>query len=174
VHLPHTGNSIATVTPARRLDTVDVSLLLLRLGIGGLMLSLHGWARFLRASEYVLHGADWPFIRIVTRLGFPAAGAFAVASAAAESIGSLLVLAGLFTRAAAAFIAIDMAVAVYNELNGGDPQLPGLYLLGALVIVIAGPGRFALDRLRRGPDTSRARRSAEHEVDRAHQAQRRP
>ena len=44
-----------------------------------------------------------------------------------------------------------MAVAFYNEAGKGDPfELPALYLLLALVLVVAGPGALAVDRTASG------------------------
>jgi hypothetical protein len=36
--------------------------LLFAVGVAGLMLALHGWARFFRASDYVVFGTAWPFV----------------------------------------------------------------------------------------------------------------
>jgi putative oxidoreductase len=128
----------------------DCALALLRVGVAGLMLGLHGWARFFHASDYVVFGTAWPFVDLVTGLGFPWPGAFAVMSALSESVGAVLVAVGWLTRWAALTIAIDMAVALFNEGSKGDPiELPALYLLGALTVVIAGPGRYAIDRWQR-------------------------
>jgi uncharacterized membrane protein YphA (DoxX/SURF4 family) len=67
-----------------------------------------------------------------------------------ESVAVVFIALGLFTRPAAAIIAFNMAVALYNEAAKGDPfELPALYLLGALVILVAGPGRVAIDRRER-------------------------
>jgi putative oxidoreductase len=129
---------------------IDAGLLLLRLGVGTLMFGLHGWARLIRGFNYSVFDAPWPFVDLVASLGFPIAGAFAVASALSESIGAFLLAVGLFTRPAAAVLAIDMAVAVYNEISGGDSfELPALYFIGAVALMITGPGRYALDALRR-------------------------
>jgi putative oxidoreductase len=76
------------------------------------------------------------------------AGMFAVASALSESIGAILVGIGLFTRPAALFLAIDMTVALYNEMSGADPiELPALYFIAALTVVMTGPGRYGLDTI---------------------------
>lgn len=128
----------------------DAGLLVMRLGFAALMFILHGRARLMRAFDYSVFGGPWPFVDLVAGLGFPVAGVFAVASALSESIGALLLAVGLLTRPAAAFLAIDMAVALYNETSGGDPiELPALYLIGAVGLAITGPGRYALDALRR-------------------------
>ena len=129
---------------------IDAGLLVLRLGIATLMFALHGWARLIRAFNYSFFGEPWPFVDLVAGLGFPAAGLFAVASALSESIGALLVGVGLFTRLAAATLVIDMVVAFYNEISGGDPiELPALYLAGSIALMTAGGGRYSLDALRK-------------------------
>ena len=128
----------------------DCGLALLRLGVAGLMLGLHGWARFFRASDYLLFDTPWPFVDLVAGLGFPWPGAFAVMSALSESVGAVLVAVGWLTRWAALTIVIDMAVALFNESSKGDPtELPALYLVGALTVMITGPGRYAVDRWQR-------------------------
>ena len=127
---------------------LDAGLLVLRLGLATLMFALHGWARLGRAFNYSFFGAEWPFVSLVAGLGFPMAGAFAVASALSESIGALLLGVGFFTRPAAAVLVIDMGVALYNEISGGDPiELPMLYLIGSVALMIAGGGRYSLDAL---------------------------
>jgi putative oxidoreductase len=140
-----------TTSPDRRERfRIDIALLVLRLGVATPMFLLHGSARLLRAFNYSFYGAPWPFVDLVAGLGFPMAGAFAIASALSESIGALLVGVGLFTRPAAAVLAIDMAVAVYNEISGGDSfELPALYFISAVALMITGPGRYALDTIRR-------------------------
>ena len=92
-------------------------------------------------------GEPWTFVSLVGSLGFPLPSVFAVLSALSESVGAVLVGVGFFTRSAAAVIALNMAVAFINEASKGDPlELPGLYLLGAVVILLLGPGRLSVDR----------------------------
>src|SRR5262245_2693470 len=123
----------------------DWGLLLLRLGFAGLLIYLHGFARLGRAFNYAVHGQTWTFVSLVERLGFPFPGAFAVISAMSESMGALLVGLGVLTRPAALFVVVNMAVATASEASKGDPwELPALYLLPALVVLVAGPGRLGL------------------------------
>ena len=133
-----------------RVSRTDLALLIFRLGIAALMLGFHGWTRLHRAIGYAFFDQPWTFVNVVDRLGFPAPGAFAILSALSESAGVLLLGVGLFTRPACAFVAINMAVALLNELFHGDPiELPGLYLLGAVTIMLLGPGQLSVDGLRR-------------------------
>jgi putative oxidoreductase len=128
----------------------DWGLLLLRLGFAALLIGLHGWTRLGRAFNFVVHGTPWTFVDLVGRLGFPFPGAFAVFSALSESVAVTLIAVGLFTRPAAAIVAFNMGVAFYNEAGKGDPfELPALYLLIALVLVVTGPGALAAEPQRR-------------------------
>jgi len=124
----------------------DVALLLLRLGFAALLLGFHGYARFFRAWHFAIDHQPWSFVDVVSRLGVPWPGLFAVLSALSESIGAALVGLGLFTRWAAAMFCINMIVALYNEAHKGDSiELPALYFLMAMTLAILGPGGFSLD-----------------------------
>ena len=95
----------------------DLGLLTLRLGIGGMLLGLHGWARLVKAFGYLFLGQQWTFIGLVQRMGFPVPVVFAVASALAESVGAVLLILGLGTRWATLAIGINLGVAVGLELS---------------------------------------------------------
>jgi putative oxidoreductase len=123
-----------------------LGLLILRVGFASLLLGFHGWTRLGRAIGYVFYGQPWTFVDLVGRLGFPMPAVFAVLSATAESVGALLVAVGLFTRWGAALIATNMAVALVNEASKGDPlELPALYFLSAVAILLLGPGPWSAD-----------------------------
>jgi|KBSMisStaDraftv2_1062788.scaffolds.fasta_scaffold1914286_1 uncharacterized membrane protein YphA (DoxX/SURF4 family) len=141
----------------RRYSEIDLGLLLLRLGFAALLIGFHGWTRLFRAFNLVVHHQAWPFVGVVQRLGFPYPSVFAVLSALSESVAVAFLAAGLYTRPAALVIAFNMTVAVYNEASKGDSyELPALYLLIAIVLVVTGPGRMSvgaprsseMDRLR--------------------------
>ena len=130
-----------------RYSATDWGLLLLRIGFATLMIGLHGWTRLLRAFNYVVGGQPWTFVDLVGRIGFPYPPVFAVLSALSESVALVFIAIGLFTRPAAAVIAFNMAVAFYNEAAKGDPfELPALYLLCALVLLVTGPGAVTIGR----------------------------
>jgi putative oxidoreductase len=129
----------------RRYSEIDLGLLLLRLGFAALLVGFHGWARFLRAFNLVVHHQAWPFVGVVHRLGFPYPTVFAVLSALSESIAVAFVAAGLYTRPACLVIAFNMTVALYNEASRGDSfELAALYLLVAIVLFLTGPGRISV------------------------------
>jgi putative oxidoreductase len=132
-----------------RVSRADVGLLVLR-GSAALMVGFHGWTRLHRAIGYVFLDQPWTFVDMVHGLGFPFPAVFAVLSALSESVAASLMAVGLFTRWASAILAIDMAVALLNELVKGDPiELPALYFLAAVTIVMLGPGRLSVDGVRR-------------------------
>ena len=96
----------------------------------------------------------------VANLGFPAWTGYV--SAFAEFFGGLLVLIGLFSRAAAFAICIDLIVAVWKAHwhNGliGTPDRPGFeFPMAAAAIAFAliffGGGAIAIDHVLRGGGT---------------------
>ena len=67
----------------------------------------------------------------------------------AELVCAALVIAGLFTRLAAIPLIIAMAVAVFYAHNGeifGKGEMGMLYMAAFVVILIAGPGKYSLDK----------------------------
>jgi len=127
---------------------IDIGLLVLRLGCAIPLLVLHGGPRLQRATNHFLAGEPWEFVAMVEQMGLPYPLVFAVLSTLAESLGALLLAAGVFVRLAALTIAINMTVAVVSEFAKGDPiELPGLFLTVSLALALMGGGRFALGRL---------------------------
>ena len=132
-----------------RRSSADWGLLLLRVGLASLLIGLHGGPRLVRAVTYFSSGEPWTFVGLVGGIGLPFPLVFALLSTAADSIAAFLVGLGFLTRWAALMVAINMTVAVYFEATGGDPvELPALYLLGALVVAVAGAGAYSIDRIR--------------------------
>ena len=125
----------------------DVALLLLRIGSGSMLIANHGFSKLVSAYKYVAHGESWRFIEGVAGLGFPAPAFFAICAALSESIGGALLIVGLLTRYAAAFIAITMSVAVFRHVSTDlRYELAAMYLLAAIALMLIGAGRFSLDR----------------------------
>lgn len=125
-----------------------MGLLVFRLGYAASLIAFHGWPRVLRAFNYFAHDQPWTFVNLVAGLGFPMPVVFAVLSVLAESLVPLLAAAGLWARAMAVLMAANFAVAVASEAGKGDPiELPGMYLIGALLLVFTGAGRFAVTKM---------------------------
>ncbi len=69
-----------------------------------------------------------------------------------DGICSILIFFGIAARWAALVITVNTCMAFilvhhYRFHGPGNGELPWLYLAGALTILIAGPGRFSVDRL---------------------------
>jgi putative oxidoreductase len=119
----------------------NFGLLLGRLGFGFLLFYLHGMGKLPPAEG---------FISGVANLGFPAPVFFAWMAALAESVGALMVAAGLMTRLGAFLIVINMAVAAFMR-HGSDPldvkEKALLFFFFAVIYLFAGAGKFSLDGL---------------------------
>lgn len=122
---------------------IDIVLLLIRM-VCGYTFILHGWGKIQDPFHWA--GDQSPFPTFLLGL-----------AALSEFGGGLAWVAGLLTRLAAFGIACTMIVAVYmHSIIMGDPlvsltggrafELAAVYFLIALLLLIAGPGRFSLDR----------------------------
>lgn len=123
--------------------TEDFGKLVLRLGVGGLML-FHGVHKLMIGldavkSQLAAHGLP-EAIAYVTYFG--------------EIVGPFLVLIGLFARFGAFLIAAEVVVMValgglaqvFAATRGGGYALEteALFLAGAVAILLIGPGKYAL------------------------------
>ena len=142
---------------AERKDLANsVGLLILRLGVGGYMVS-HGWGKL----QMVIAG---DFGKFGDPIGL-GSGASLVLVTAAEFLCPLLVMAGFATRFAAIPVVFAMAVAAFVA-HGADPWTMGegarlflagkakswasrepalLYLVPFLALAFTGAGRFSID-----------------------------
>jgi putative oxidoreductase len=127
----------------------DLGLLLMRLTFGGLMALGHGWPKFMLLLSHFREGGE---------LGFPdplgiGATASLIGAVVGELIAGLLVTLGFLTRYGALAIVATMFVAGFVHHHGDPWFLPApsarepalIYMLGALAIAIAGPGKMSLD-----------------------------
>jgi putative oxidoreductase len=109
--------------------------------------------RIVCGIAFVVHG--WPKIRdpfgwMGSGSGVPAV--FQALAAISEFGGGIAWILGLLTPLASLGIACTMAVAVSRHAMRGDPfiggyELAAVYFCIALVLLLGGPGRYALDRL---------------------------
>ena len=123
----------------------ETSYLILRFTFGIIMCYYHGGSKLLSdTSRWERLGntlTKWIGLdALKIPLGFMAAFS--------ESIGALLIAIGLLTRPAAFLLGITMLVASSKKLSeaGVDgSELPILFLILSLVILLRGPGKYSLD-----------------------------
>jgi putative oxidoreductase len=129
----------------RYLDRLQpLALLVMRLALGAIMVA-HGYQK--------VFGGLHHHVQFVESLGLP--GWSAYLSAFAEFFGGLLVLIGLFTRAAAFAICVDLCVAIFKvHLHHGLMSAKGGFefplSLAALAfgLIFYGGGAIAFDHVR--------------------------
>jgi putative oxidoreductase len=116
-----------------------------------------GW-QFAQTGWGKLHNSPH-VIEFFTSLGLPAPGPTAVFVSVFELVGGILLALGLFSRITAMGIVIDMTMAYITAdrealatLLSADPSKfvaadPFIFLAVGLVVLIFGPGKYALDTL---------------------------
>ena len=150
---------------ARQHDlTTSIGLLILRVGIGGFMIT-HGWGKLLQVID-----GNTTFVGDPIGIG---ATPSAILLTGAEFLCALLVIVGAATRFAALPLVIAMGVAAFVA-HGGDPwtletavelfkqgqtpfpaakETPLMYFTVFLALIFTGAGRYSIDaiiRPRRG------------------------
>jgi putative oxidoreductase len=123
--------------------TEDAGKLVLRAVLAAMLL-FHGISK--------LHNGIGFIADMLAKAGLPAVFGYGVYIG--EVVAPLFLLAGLFTRAAALVVAINMIVAVLlahtsqfftiNETGGWSLELQGMYFFTALAIVLLGAGRYCV------------------------------
>ncbi len=142
----------------RYLDRLQpFALFVMRLALGVIMVA---------AGSHKVFGGLHHHAQVVAGLGLPSWLGYV--SAFTEFIGGLLILVGLFTRAAAFAICIDLAVAIWKVHlhNGiiGSPDHPGYnFPLAvaalAFALIFFGAGPIAIDHILRGGGSSASKRA---------------
>lgn len=133
--------------PTAAVSADDTARLVLRLTLGLLML-VHGVSK--------LAGGDAFIVGLVAKAGLP--GALGHLVYVGEVLAPLLLVAGVWTRAAALVIAANMAVAVLlvhtghfgllNASGGWQLELQAFYFATAIALALLGAGRFSLGGVR--------------------------
>ncbi len=118
-----------------------IGLLVLRLGVGLMMLMAHGWGKLAGFSDLAGTFPDPLGVGPTTTL---------VLAVFAEVVCALLVVVGLGTRFAAVPLVVTMLVAAF-VVHADDPwarqEFALLYAIPFLTLIFTGGGRFALDRV---------------------------
>jgi putative oxidoreductase len=112
----------------------------------GFHLFYGNWARLAQ------HAAVNEFHQLMVRNHFPAPTVSAYVSAGAQVLCGILFMLGLFTRPAAAVMVFNFVVALLM-VHWGQPYprqaLALMMLCTSIFLLLHGPGRLALDNLRR-------------------------
>ena len=126
----------------------DLSWLLIRLTAGGTLL-VHGWGKLTGAGVSAFASG------VLARRGIEPSLPLAYIVFFTETVGALCLILGLFTRVAAAMIAIEMAVITFvvhwpNGFSwsapGGGWEFPFFWGLIVFAIALRGGGPYSLDR----------------------------
>ena len=116
----------------------NLALLILRVGTGILMMN-HGYDKLLNFEKYSS--------QFMTFLGMSGTVSLALV-VFAEFFCSIFLVLGLFTRLAVIPLIIDMSVAVLKAHNVdvfGEGELPSLFFLVFVTILLIGPGKISVD-----------------------------
>ncbi len=122
----------------------DIAKLILRITIGGLML-FHG-------IDKAIHGVN--FIEgMLSAHELPAVVTYGVYIG--EIVAPLMLIFGLLTTLGAIIIIVNMVMAILlvysdalfsvTEHGAWSIEVPMLYLMSAVVIILLGPGRYSVD-----------------------------
>jgi putative oxidoreductase len=117
----------------------NLALLVLRLWLGLTMLLHHGMDKVYNFNMYTTKFPDPIGIGVKPGL---------ILVTFAETAGAALLVLGFLTRFGALTLIIDLAVAfflVHKSLQGGE--LAFIYLAGFVALLIAGPGKFSVDKV---------------------------
>jgi putative oxidoreductase len=130
------------IASTRYSDTaISFAALILRLGLGFLMLIPHGWDKLQHFSEKSHNFLDPLHIGSLLSL---------LLVVFAEVICSCFLILGLFTRLACIPLIFEMLVIIFLMHHGSilpDAEKEGLYLAGYLALIFTGPGKVSVDKL---------------------------
>jgi putative oxidoreductase len=121
----------------------DLGKLVLRVVLGALIL-FHGVAKLIHGPGFVLQA--------LAQAGMPSFLAYGVY--VGEVVAPLLLILGLWARAGALIVAVNMVVALLlvhtgqflslADTGGWALELQGMYLGGAIAVLLLGAGRFSV------------------------------
>jgi len=129
-----------------RNSKIDIGLLIIRLVIGATMITFHGLPKLMGGPEL------WTKIGgSMSNLGINfMPTVFGFSAGLVESLGSVFLMLGLWTKPASIFLALTMLVAALNHLAKGDGLSGASHALEFMAVYIAfaimGPGKLSIDK----------------------------
>ena len=124
---------------------VDLGLLVTRTVFGFFMIYNHGYGKIIGGPEKWerLGGALTNLIGLEFLQTF-----FGLMASLSESLFSLFIMFGLFTRLSSFFLGFTMSIATIKHLMKFElPEMAIIYLTFSALIIFSGPGKFSLDNL---------------------------
>lgn len=123
---------------------MDLGLLILRIGIGASFCYFYGIPK-LMAGPQMWEGIGGS----MGKLGIHFLPVFwGFMAALSEGLGGLLIVLGIFTRTAAAFLAFTMAIAVVHHVTSGDELVKASHAIESGIVFLAlmcmGSGKYAI------------------------------
>jgi uncharacterized membrane protein YphA (DoxX/SURF4 family) len=135
---------------------MDAGLLLLRIGAGASLLLMFGIPKIRDSMHAIQTLHQWSFVEFNRRLGLPFPNFVAYCQTLNESVGASFVAVGLLTRLASGVLALGFFVATCCSLKARESawMLASGYCLMFATLLLAGPGKFSIDRLLKSHDKS--------------------
>ena len=124
---------------------VDLGLLVTRTVFGFFMIYNHGYGKIIGGPEKWerLGGALTNLIGLEFLQTF-----FGLMASLSESLFSLFIMFGLFTRLSSFFLGFTMSIATIKHLMKFElPEMAIIYLTFSLLMIISGPGKYSFDHI---------------------------
>lgn len=139
----YSSTNTGVTTTAAATSTDDAGKLVLRAALAILLL-FHGISKLIGGVGFITG--------MLAKFGLPPAIGYLVYIG--EVVAPLLILFGVWTRAAALVVAINMVVAVLlvhtaqfftmSQTGGWALELQGMYFAGAIAVALLGAGRYSV------------------------------
>jgi putative oxidoreductase len=130
----------------------SAGLLALRIGIGSMMLGLHGWEKYQNFSQVK---DSFPVPKIALLSSWMNSTTSLVCTIFAEVVCSALIIVGMATRPAAVVLAFTMTMAAFvilgsqelglKELASVNKEMAILYVTAAVALFFTGGGIYSFD-----------------------------